>query len=321
MRSCLSTIAVDLMTVTTLLLPARVQLPGTIGQAVVARALGCADVQRGAAGIWAQLDRHFSRRPLGEQWPVALLTRQLDVGDHQATVTWLRADPASIEPDQLGARLVAYGEQLALTEEDCIQLTPALQAFFAEQQLPFDTPHPSRWYLQFPKDTPLPLFTPPQSALGSDIFDALPPGVTGQRFRALLSDTQILLHQHPWNQQRQARGLPPVNALWFWGPGQAPLSVTSNHRQIRSRDPLICALSQAARQSAVSMAVVDALVDLRHLRTATQLSQGALAPLLAAMQQKQLQQLTLDFQDGVLMHLKPRHRLRIWRRACTHVCP
>jgi len=58
---------------------------------------------------------------------------------------------------------------------------------------------------------------------------------------------------------------------------------------------------------------VDALVDLRHLRSLQQFSDDAVAPLLAAMARGELDRLVLDFQDGERMSLTHAQRLRFWR--------
>jgi hypothetical protein len=38
---------------------------------------------------------------------------------------------------------------------------------------------------------------------------------------------QVILHQHPVNAERRARGLPPVNSLWLWGGGPLPQRVNN----------------------------------------------------------------------------------------------
>src|SRR3546814_7983843 len=55
-----------------------------------------------------------------------------------------------------------------------------------------------------------------------DLFDALvgtdpADDANARRWRSLLSEAQVVLHNHPWNARREQSGLPPVNSLWFWG--------------------------------------------------------------------------------------------------------
>ncbi len=295
----------------TLLLPARFRLPGPLPPAI-GKALARADAGHGEVGERAQLRRHFQLVP--DHWPVAALTRSLDAGD-AALSSWLRADPAYIAPDINGARLLAYGEALAPTDEDARRLLPALQPLFGDFGCPIDAPHPSRWYLRLPKDARLPEFAEPEAALGDDLSDHLPAGEAGRRWRALLTEAQVILHQHPWNAQRAAQGKPAINSLWFWGAGATPGSVRTSHRQVKSHDPLLQALAKAAGVAAASEGEVAALLDMRHLRSLPAFADDVLPPLLDELQRRRLDALDLDFEDGALYALRRDQRWRFWRRA------
>ncbi len=76
------------MSSVTLLLPERHCLLGTLRGDAVVRALARADRITGGCGERAQLGRHFELVPAS--WPVAALTRQIDVGD-AAGAAWVRA--------------------------------------------------------------------------------------------------------------------------------------------------------------------------------------------------------------------------------------
>lgn len=295
----------------TLLLPARSRLAGSLPPPI-GKAFARADSSQVEAGERAQLRRHFQLVP--DHWPVAALTRALDAGD-AALSSWLRADPAYIAPDINGARLLAYGDALALTEEDARQLLPALKPLFGDFGCPIDAPTPSRWYLRLPKDAPLPEFPEPEAALGDDLSDHLPEGQAGRRWRALLTEAQVILHQHPWNAQRVAQGKPAVNSLWFWGAGPAPGSVRTPHRQVKSHDPLLQALAKAAGVESRDGDAVDALVDLRHLRSPQTFVAEVLPPLLGEIRNRRLDTLGLDFEDGALYTLRRDQRWRFWRRG------
>jgi hypothetical protein len=302
------------MATATLLLPPRTRLVGQALPPAVAKALGRADRSRGEEGEPAQLRRHFRLVP--DRWPVAALTRQLDAGDADASA-WLRADPARVAPDMTGARMLAHGDALALTEEDVAQLLPALRPLFGDAGFPLDAPHPSRWYLRVPKDAPLPVFAPVDEVLGDDLFAHLPEGEAGRRWRALLTEAQVTLHNHPWNAQRVAQGKLPVNSLWFWGGGVLPDSVRTSFRQVKGNEVLLRALASAAGVAPVysDSEEVDALIDLRHLRNLDLLCRDALLPLLAALGKRELDALTLDFEDGAVFLLRRDQRWRFWRRA------
>ncbi len=299
------------MATATLLLPARSRLGAAALSEPVARALGRARFSVHAEGEHAQLQRHFQLA--GDVWPVAALTRQMDVGDAGRDL-WLRADPARVVPDMHGARLMGFGETLGLDETDAQALLPALQPVFAEHGLQFDAPTPTRWYLRVPEALTLPVFVAPEAVLGDDLFDHLPAGEPGRRWRALLSETQVVLHTHPWNAQRAAQGRTAINTLWFWGGGVLPDAVRTSHAQIRSRDALLRALALAAGVQVDGEQTVDALVDLRQLRSMQQLGDEAIAPLLQAVRRGELDQLVLDFEDGAHFVIAAAQRWQFWKK-------
>lgn len=303
-----------------LLLPATGRLQGGLPEAV-AIALGRADtLPPGAEGGQAQLQRHFELLPRG--WPVAALTRQLDAGD-AALAAWVRADPAHVRPDINGARLLACGSGLGMEPDDCRALLPALRPLFGDAGFPIDAPHPERWYLRLPREARLPQFTTPEMALGADLFEQLPASggaPEGRRWRALLSEAQVVLHNHPWNARRTAAGKAPVNSLWFWGGGILPDHVSANRiARVVSDDVLVRALATAAGCTVASPAGfglpgADALCDLRGERDAIGLVEHWLEPALSAIAAGDLAELVLDFADGTRLAMQRRQRWRLWRR-------
>lgn len=300
----------------TLLLPARSRLAGAALPPALGKALGQADFSQQGAGSRAQLRRQFQLIP--DHWPVAALTRALDAGD-AASGAWLRADPVHVAPDMHGARLLAHGDAMGMTEEDARQLLPALRPVFGDAGFPLDTPHPARWYLCLPVGAKLPEFAEIEDVLGDDLLAHLPEGETGRRWRALMTETQVLLHQHPWNQQRVAQGKPAVNSLWFWGGGQLPDFVRTKFRHVRSHDVLVQALARVAglQTEGGSQGEGDVLMDLRHLRDPERLAREAVLPLLDALRTKELESLHVDFEDGVCFFVKRGQQWRFWRRPLS----
>src|SRR5881392_881933 len=136
----------DAPTTATLLLPSRARFADRSLPPSAARALGRANrLPQGQPGEQAQVQRHFDLLPRG--WPVAALTRQADA--HDATgAAWLRADPTHARPDPTGARLLAIGEGLRLTQEDVDAFLPSLRPLFGDAGFLLDAPVPARWYLR-----------------------------------------------------------------------------------------------------------------------------------------------------------------------------
>jgi hypothetical protein len=61
----------------------------------------------------------------------------------------------------------------------------------------------------------------PAQAVGGNLRDLIPSGRDARRIQAWVNEAQMVLHEHPLNESRAARGLPPVNSVWLWGFGAA----------------------------------------------------------------------------------------------------
>lgn len=61
----------------------------------------------------------------------------------------------------------------------------------------------------------------PWSVQNARLTDYLPMHAECAAWRRMWLKIQVELHNAPFNQERQAQGLPPLNALWFWGGGHA----------------------------------------------------------------------------------------------------
>lgn len=59
----------------------------------------------------------------------------------------------------------------------------------------------------------------PEFAAANPMAEILPRGRDAGGLRRLMTEMQMLLHEHPVNDQRQARGLPLLNAIWLHGEG------------------------------------------------------------------------------------------------------
>lgn len=300
----------------TLLLPSRDRLDGAA--AAFDRVLARGDRSQFEAGDQLQVSRAFDLLPRG--LPIAALTRQYDRGD-AADHTWLRADPAHVRADLGAGRLLACGE-LGLDDAEVEALLQPLKPLFGDDGCPISAGAPSRWYLMLPREARLPVFAPPGRALGDDIYEHLPEGDLGRRWRRLLSEAQVILHNHPLNADRAAAGKPTVNSLWFWGAGRLPDHVRCPAGIVLSDDLLFAALAQAAQVSqrelpsslAATAAEPGTLVDLRRWRDAATLERDWLLPALASARRAR-RSLRLDFADGLQIDYLHGHRWRFWRRA------
>jgi hypothetical protein len=154
-----------------------------------------------------------------QDWPLAPITLAAD-GGVAGDAYWLRADPVHLRV--MRDRIVlADSSVLELAHDEADALARTIGEHFGADLNPQPL-HPHRWYLRYP-EAPQLTTTPLSVAVGCDIDPLLPHGPDAMRFRAELNEVQMLLHEHPVNQAREARGELPVNSLWLWGGGRLPI--------------------------------------------------------------------------------------------------
>ncbi|MCX7512143.1 phosphoglycerate mutase [Frateuria sp. STR12] len=279
---------------------------------LLARADRLADGPRGyLAGLAAWFD---APQPL----PAAALTRELAAAD-AGDASWLCADPAWVEPDLSGARLLACG-QMQLSQAEAEALAEPLTPLLAEQGMALLLTTPERWHVRLPPGTAVPAFPAPEQALGENLLQHLPQGPEGRRWRILQNELQVALHQHPLNAQRRAAGKPPVNSLWLWGAGVLPARIRTDLPGVTSDDPLLRALAaragiaHRARPQGASMEwpgdlPLGGLLDLQDLPA--NVIADAWWPAIATVAGRH--PLRLIFASGERWEHRPWHRWRIWR--------
>jgi hypothetical protein len=164
---------------------------------------------------------------------------------------WLRADPVSVQLARSRLILLA-GNAVSLSAEEAAQFVAALNAHFAPQGWHFAAPHPQRWYLRLPVRPDL-CTTPLAAANGRDIRDLLPAGADGAYWRRQLNEAQVLLHNHPLNETREADGKLAVNSFWPWGGGTLRENLQAPCTRLFADDPLARGLAMAANLPATPL--------------------------------------------------------------------
>jgi len=318
----------------TLLLPALAHFRGVCG--VLAQWVARGDrIDAVASGRDATLRKCFQF--IGTTIPVAALTRSLEVSDGD-DAQWLRCDPAHVIADAVTLRLLACGD-LGLSPAEAEQLAQPLRPLFGDAGFPLDIARPDRWYLRCAREAKLPKFSTPDDALGDDLARHMPEGDNAARWRGLLNEAQIVLTQHPVNARRIQRGLPPVNSLWLWGAGVLPQWVKSEFSRVFSDDETVAALAgragvphrplpterlatQVLNDAGTTRAGTNAgagtagvLVDLAQRRDLVRDHSAWFAEIDAALRRRDIAALSLAFESGERIVVKPAHRWRIWRRV------
>jgi hypothetical protein len=214
---------------------------------------------------------------------------------------WMRADPVHLSVGLDGLGFDGAALELARAEADA--LAGALNRHFVDAPA-FHALQPERWYIRLPAAPDVDT-TPPRAAKGSAIGDKLPSGADATHFRALMNEVQMVLHEHPVNAEREARGAPSVNSVWFWGGGVLEAPRARACSVVLANDPLARGLAQAARipdrplprdgramlaalpAEGVALAVLDSPPDLR-------LERDWFEPLLAALREGRIDMLSLN---------------------------
>lgn len=156
-------------------------------------------------------------------WPIAPLS-WLGEGNDPTGFYWLCADPAHFQL-QRDYFSLSYPVPLALTAMEVESLLEALNRHFQRDGLHFFSARSSsnagRWYLRL-AEAPEIKTNLPMDVVGRDVTTFLPQGEHGAQWHHILNEIQMLLHDHPVNQVREANGELLVNSLWFSGGGVLP---------------------------------------------------------------------------------------------------
>lgn len=174
--------------------------------------------------------------------PLAPVTALLDGVDAHVGY-WLRADPVHLQTGLRGMSLLD-AQQAGLTLVESVELASTLAPIFAAAGWRFASPRAGRWYVRPNREIRL-FTTPLDRVAGRQMNSALPGGPAAPEVMRLLNEIQMVLHTHPVNQEREARGRAPINSLWFWGGGVLP-GLNPTCRVVAGEQPEALALAELA---------------------------------------------------------------------------
>lgn len=113
--------------------------------------------------------------------------------------------------------------QMDLRPEETAALLDTARPLFDGTGFTVQALSPQRWRLTLP-DGLRPQTASPQVVAGQRLNEWWRQDAETRPWRRLLNEIQMAWHEHPVNDDRAARGLAPVNALWLYG-GGTPWSV------------------------------------------------------------------------------------------------
>jgi len=194
----------------------------------------------------------------GAPLPLAALRRRGESAgaDDNDAGHWLCADPVHLSfarehllLNDLPADELAPAEAAALIE--------ALNGDFTDLGR-FEAWTPTRWYLRLAQPTEASLF-PLHDVVGRPVRHFLPEGRDARLWQRTMNEVQVLLHNHPVNQAREAAGRRTANSLWFWGAGTLDAASVTALPAVQSDDPLVRGMARAAGSDATPPDLPNAL--------------------------------------------------------------
>ncbi len=153
----------------------------------------------------------------------------------------------------------------------------------------------------------------------------MPSGQEAARYRSLLSEVEMALHEHDVNTRRENAGQQPVNSMWFWGGGCAPEQQVQPHLPLFADDPLLrgywySMTGVVARWpgnigECLSASVAGFVAVAPEFEDHDGAMELWLRELHEALHSGRLSRLTLLFRDGIRADILRSHALRFWRRG------
>jgi len=257
---------------------------------------------------------------------VASVTARHDFGPDCAPAHWLRADPVHLRADP--TRVILFdADSVGLEGEESDALIAHLNAGFPDGELRFERAGAAtRWYVRMTAPVSLALASP-RSLRGHAVEDSLSALRRAGALNRLMTEAQMLLYEAPTNLTRMAEGRAPINSVWFWGGGTAPILKRDGRGAVLGADALLTACAQHAgiahhddkralaellRNAAGDLLLVD------HVEAAefdiSRFAQEVLKPACAALASGRLARLVIHDRRGELSMTRAA-RWRLWRRA------
>ncbi|MDI1298063.1 hypothetical protein [Methylotenera sp.] len=267
-------------------------------------------------------------------WPIAAISAAADglvIGDSY----WLRADPVHFVM-QRDCFSLSEPAPLYVKPAHAVLMVASLNTHFAQDGLLFCIGKSGAWYLRADKAAQI-TTTLPSVAMDKNVHHFMPQGVDAAKWKSILNEVQMLLHDHPTNEARESSGELVVNSVWLSGGGVMPTfkALQHNVELMFANDVLNQGLATWAKIAYQPVPInLDEILQstAQHVRLAlpqsnhSQTSQSNtnyfdetwFAPLFTAFKSKQIEQLTLNlgfYEKCLVVVIKPLDVYKFWRKA------
>jgi hypothetical protein len=221
-------------------------------------------------------------------------TSALGAGIEHAASDWLHAQPVHLAAGLNEVTLVPLRGELGLSADEFAAIAPTLREHLADTKVRFHQTRANQWLIGSQDEWKVRTVAT-EFAINTDWNTALPQGEDAGQIRRLMTEMQMLLHDHPINQRRTSRGIPTVNSLWFWGNGpvkretkiqrlncvgdneyldgvcllhgwkvSAPTTIVDGLADIRDRDGMVCVIGCADMNELESGWLSPAIAELKR---------------------------------------------------------
>lgn len=261
-----------------------------------------------------------------DDFPAGPCVRSAWLGGRPAG-TWAVAAPVHLLTALDHLRLAAP-VPVPLEPGESADLVKDLNAELAHRGFLLDDVAGQGWLCRCPDDLDCRAIEP-ALAVGGNLRELMPSGRDASRVRAWTNEAQMVLHEHPVNVRRSARGLPAVNSVWLWGFGAAGDSQSAPEGTLLTDDDWLTGFwrlmggepatpdglpaALAGERALIRLALADpGTADVAS--TLSGLEHRVFAPARAALASGALHEVA--FLSGAACHAVTRGaRLRFWRRS------
>ncbi|WP_432377505.1 hypothetical protein [Duganella sp. P38] len=209
--------------------------------------------------------------------------RGCGLGAQAAQGHWFLLQPAHVQISRTHMLLTEL-RSLQVSEADSRGLYEIARPYFEDAGKTLLHGAPGLWFMRADDWGGLNTASPDVTTTQS-MTDWLPEGEHARDFRRLQNEVQMLWHEHPVNQARQARGLQPINSCWLWG-GAGPAAPAASVA-IGDGTPWMNALAASTQPTAQQLIAQPGTLMLAGLIAPAQA--GDWADWLARMQQLEQQ--------------------------------
>ncbi|HMN44846.1 MAG TPA: hypothetical protein PKE27_09750 [Povalibacter sp.] len=145
----------------------------------------------------------------------SLASAALSMSGHEGY--WLHAEPVHFVAGLDRLSFLSLAGESKVTDAERSALFEQLAPSFASGDHVLQAMG-SEWFLRSSRALQVTTSTP-DAAAASELQTVMPRGQDAAELRRVMTELQMLLHEHPVNDARARRGLPAVNAVWLWGGG------------------------------------------------------------------------------------------------------